>query len=198
MLIFCSMILIANLPIDVHYYFANITQYLKRRRLPYVIVSTLQELKQVRSDTISHIILPGSEAYMSELDKHPRLRDLLGGISKLPSSIPRIGICFGAQYLYTYAGGKLERLKRGICSHRKIQSTALPITKARFCLHEVPMKPAPPHVEYIAWAQLQGQVRPCAFTYTNRPWYGFFFHPEADVETWTILDTVINKPKRET
>lgn len=184
------MILIANLPIDVHYHFSRLLQYMKQRRLPYVVVSTLQELDQLKAK-ISHIVLPGSEAYVSELEKHPRLLELLQGLSKLPVSIPRIGICFGAQYLYTVAGGHLQRLDRGICSKRKLQHSVFPISYGSFCLHEILKEPPPPSIEYIAWACLHKKQRPCAFKFTDRTWYGLLFHPEMQKDTWMVLDTLL-------
>lgn len=183
------MIVVADLAVDTHYYMPKLINYLKRRSLPFIVVNHVDDMPNIQR--IQTIILSGSDLYMSTIHHHPRVAQLLDHIMhKLPTTIPRIGICFGAQFLYTYAGGKLERLHRGICSMRNITAD-LPTSHVQFCLHEVFTEPIPNGITPFAWARLGNKKRICAFKYENYPWYAFLFHPEANASSWKILDQIL-------
>lgn len=182
------MILVANLSFREALYLPLIIAQLKRMDLRPYMISFADELEHVPKQQIAGIVLSGSDLFVRDLDNpvHQRVKDLLKAIMDLPASIPRMGICFGAQFLYHFAGGNLVRLPRAICSYRNIDST-LPVQHAKFCLHEVLADPMPTVLEPIAWATMGNRRRVCAFRFKNKPWFGFLFHPEADRTTRSLL-----------
>ena len=184
------MIVVLDLAVNVHFYIPKLLNYFRIRNLPFKYVKTVEELKAV--PVVHCVILTGSDLFVTDVHKHPRISALLDYAMKLPVNVPRIGICFGSQFLYAYAGGKLERLPRAICSTRNIQ-TELPVDHVQFCLHEVFADPVPADIEVLATARLGNKVRPCAFKYKRRDWYGFLFHPEANATSWKVLDAVMKR-----
>lgn len=184
------MIVVVGLAADVHFFTPKILNYLKQRKFPHIFVTTVDDLEMVQ--VIDKVILTGSDLYVSNVQQNPRVDALLKHVIQLPMHVPRIGICFGSQYLYVHAGGKLECLPRAICSTRNIQST-LGVSNVQFCLHEVFVEPLPKLLLPLAWARLGNKTRPCAFKYIDRPWYGFLFHPEAGKASWKIFDAVFKK-----
>ena len=182
------MIVVADLAVNTHFYIPKLIQYLELRKMPFKYVTTVEELQKLTH--IACVILTGSDLFVSDIPNHRRVHALLNFVMALPKHVMRIGICFGSQYLYVYAGGKLERLPRAICSTRNIH-TELPVENVQFCLHEVFVDPVPAELEMLAMARLGNKMRPCAFKYKNKPWYGFLFHPEANRASWKIFDKLL-------
>ena len=174
------MILVVDFTKEHRRFLTKLTEYLYFHNIPFTVAASPKMIQEAAQKT-SFIILSGSEMYIADavLDQH--YRAMFRAVQKIPKTVPRLGICFGAQFLYYLEGGKLLRMKRFICARRKLLTQKETV---KFCLHEVFEEPCPSAFTYTEWARLDGELRPCAIKHKKYPWTGLLFHPE---ETWDML-----------
>lgn len=170
-------------------YLPKIISYLKDREMPYIVVSSKEELIDVCSrEEIVGAISTGSE-YRSFKGEFQEMSD-----AAMSMKFPILGFCFGFQYIAKYYGSELEEEeeKCGEFDPEFEESHWLfsgkDMTGLSFCFHDYP-KYAPPGFDVIC--RIDGKIAGIASDSKKR--YGLLFHPEEQERTYPILDSFLEK-----
>jgi imidazoleglycerol phosphate synthase glutamine amidotransferase subunit HisH len=147
----------------------------------YYICNDFQKLKYLLSKVEpSGFILSGSQLMLTERDyiEYKDFFDMNFYILEHYSHKPILGICFGAQIITTFFGGKLQKLERKLCKT---------VEDYYFCLTYI-LKIKPPKSKIHIKVDGLGPV----FLSIRNNIYMSFFHPEYHKKTWKIIHSFLN------
>jgi GMP synthase-like glutamine amidotransferase len=173
-------------------YVGNILSYLNNRGIDYVLVSNVENLKDVlESEKISCAISSGSD-YRANTDDHS-----LSDFAMDTLDCPILGICFGMQTMALHYGAKIksgneltigESILGNIKEHWLFEGVDLRSTPVSFAFNDSPVD-CPEGFE--VYATINGKI--AAVLSDSKRRYGLLFHPENKKETFTILDNFIKR-----
>lgn len=153
---------------------------LKRYDIKFLIIKNVRKLIEYLKDyKPTYFILSGSPLMFSETDifvyrEQFRLNALI--IYLFAKQIPILGICFGAEFIISYFGGKLEKLKEEYCGFWRN-------TDLYFCTNYI-IKDLPPKFDSIMKLEQLGTI---LFSSTEYNIHGFMFHPEKHENTLFVI-----------
>lgn len=122
------------------------------------------------------------------------------------SSVPILGICFGAQLLHTLHGGRLIDQQGTSCRSRPVELSEHPLFDGilhktmKFCFSDLPVSTSLSRasgVKEIAWFRFKSvddrlRRHPCAFEFAEGRVFGCLFHPEALETSHVILRNFVH------
>lgn len=171
-----------------HTNFNKVIKLLKSARIKFSIISTVEDLSNIKDDnTILGIIIPGSDVMVNRegFDKQSHLFLLCTMVMSRFNDVPVLGICFGCQLLNFIFGGTLRRLSSEMCDTLSMKIAGREIN-AYFCLNYV-IKTVGHQMEVLVTSKIGKQNFPCLIKHRYRNVYGCLFHPEYYKETYYII-----------
>ena len=150
------------------------------------VVRDLRDFRRLPAG-VSAFILSGSTTHIPDMS--PATHAL--NEAAIRSGRPVLGICFGAQFICTYFGGRIRRMSRFLCDSRLVRrgAAAEPFKArfcARYCLARIPAHICEP--TYTVVGALDGQnAAVVGFRHRTLPIDATLFHPEYDPGTHHII-----------
>jgi len=180
-------------------FLSKIFNTLNERNIPYKHVNTCNPALIRRKD-VNGLIFPGAKYRIHPEEQDDNLELELYYLFHFPK-LPVLGLCHGCQFLMTYYGGDLIHYSNYWSSTKdvdldlsndKIFHGEERHQKIHVYFHDLPVmtpKAAKAGVREIAWFTKfrDGKRRACAFEFEKDRVFGFMFHPEAKIETRSIL-----------
>lgn len=153
-------------------------------KIPYVKIKNKKQLTEnLKNYKPNRFILSGSPIMFTkkEYNTYEDIFELNFDIlEKYKNIIPIIGICFGAQLINIYYGGKLKKLQKEFCQTVSLNNG----DRLFFCLNYTIKGNLSEIFENIYEIDNLGVVM---FSTSCEKIKGFLFHPEKHEETWKYL-----------
>jgi anthranilate/para-aminobenzoate synthase component II len=178
-----------------HNYLNNIINYLKFRGEKFEVVSSIEELNDIKSKyEIVGAISTGSDHRLSKTDDGSKLSMYAYKILECPI----IGLCYGFQTMIKFYGGDIEDSGSHTHKHLKLSNfdkthflfKDFDIQNIEFSFSFNDVEKSIPN-EFKQIAMLNELIVGIANDETKR--YGFLFHPEDKPSTYPVLDNFIGR-----
>jgi GMP synthase-like glutamine amidotransferase len=171
-------------------------EILEYNNVPYKLVTSLEQLKAISKQNVKGVIISGSPLMITNDFIHQHRETFLLNMYALTTfNVPKLGICFGCQFINAiYGNGTLSKLTRPYCKVKEVLFKKKKIN-AKFCCSYI-LNDISDGFEPVGYTKFNNKNVVCALYNKSEDIMGTLFHPEFEPSTWFIIKDFCKKVKK--